>query len=85
MPSPRRKAQNVARVCHELLVAHDESNTASLYQCNLLVWMVVSRRYQAGRKMQPANHQTLANDHLSLYPLVKVLDWHSGPIRVLRL
>jgi|SRR6266404_1538229 len=83
MPAPRRKMQHVARLRHSLLIADDETHTASLDYGELFVWMLVSRRFHVWLEPQPANHKLVPDDHLPFDAYADTLSGYALPVAVL--
>ena len=75
--------QHVARLCNALLIADDETHTASLDYGDLFVWMLVSRRFQEWLEPQAANHELVSHDHLPFDALADALNRYALPIAML--
>jgi len=75
--------QHVARLRDSLLIADDETHTASLDYRELFVRMLVSRRFHVWLEPQPANHKLVSDDHLPFDAFADALSGYALPVAVL--
>jgi hypothetical protein len=76
--------KHIAGQRQALFTLNKESHATTDNHRHLFVWVRVLRSHKEWREAKTTDHHALADDHLSLDALGRILDWNAGPVEILR-